>query len=550
MGIFHSKPAEPKPATDQLRIIPREKKRIPEADSKIPPRTKEARARPEIPPDVLVNPATIDDPHEDELCGLYIDGLGFHETRDKLEKLLVKLGVQYRNVSKKKEEPHARIFFNNNEERAKAYSILSTYRHKNHVIYVVPLKKKYEYSRNLADKRRLIIANDLAHRDIRDKITPWYKIDYPEQLRQKSLKFTKIIEPIIPAGSGLVNVLPAPDPNNPRNKIELTVARDLNGEIAVGYMLGSQKEDIVAPINNCLNIPEGAPELAELFRQYVVSTNLPPFDRCIYQGVFKYVIIRQTRMGMSMISAVTFGELPEEAQNLLKSSFESKVQSISYIETHCGEGLGKDYVIHHLSGPMFIQEDIRGIVFDISPVSFFQTNTLGAELLFSKIEELCEVDNNTVLIDVCCGTGVIGLSMARKCHYVVGIDIEPQAIEDAKRAANSNSIQNCEFIASPAENVLNDILQKYDQEDVKVVAIVDPPRVGIHKKAALALRDSRKVKKLIYVSCNSDSLVHDSQKYLMAETLESQPFKPQLWFGVDMFPNTDRCELVMLMTRE
>lgn len=517
----------------------------PQRTSKPPPVKKE------IPEGVIVNPSTIDDPGDDEICGLFIDGLGFHDTNDNLKVQLSKLNIKFRNCSKKKGDPFARIFFDTNEDRRDAYSKLYNYRKGKHVVFVVPLMKNYQISHNLADKRRLLLTNDLEHADILDKVTPWHNIDYPEQLRQKALKFTNIISPLLPPGSPLIDVIPAPDPLNPRNKIEVTVGRDIHGNIAVGYMLGSQKEDIIAPIDRCLNTPPVAVRLADEFRQFVIDSKLPPYDHCTYKGLWKYLIIRATDFGQTMLSAVTFGSIPPEVLESLRIRFSGLVDSLSVIETKCGEGCGKDFNLIQLSGGKFIQERLRGLMFDISPLSFFQTNTRGAELLFSKIEELCEVDQNTVIVDVCCGTGVIGMSMAKRAKAVVGVDIEEQAILDAKRGAEKNGITNCEFIAAPAEKVMGEILAKYaPTPDTKVVCIVDPPRSGLHKKAAAAIRDCPACKRLVYVSCNSDSLVNDAQKILMNPQLrETEPFRPKIWFGVDMFPNTDRCEVIMLMTR-
>lgn len=543
MGIGSSKPSEEKKCAEPVAI------NFPEA---ITPIENNPKAKPKEKKAISVNrffiPESIEDPTPGDPCGLYLEGVNFHWDREKFEKSLTKLGIAFNRTVKKKNSKSASVYFENNEDRRSAYKTLSEGVGER-MYYVVALKKNLKISEMLCHRLRARASSDLEKRDIDDRIAPWHKMPYNVQLQNKSEKFSSIIAPIVPDGSAPMTVFEAPKTIGFRNNAELSIGYDLNGQICVGFNLGSRIEDIIVPLKSTYNVPSICPELAEDLRQFIIETNTPVFDRCLNVGFWKFVLIRTTETGQSMMSTCVFGKLDEAIVEKYKERFASKVTSLYIVETESYEGYGKNPNFRLLSGPATIVEHLRGLEFDISPMSFFQTNTSGAELLFSKIEEQAEVDSNTILVDVCCGTGVIGLAMASKVKKVIGVDIEEQAILDAKRNAEKNHIMNAEFIAGRAEDTLTDILKEYEGE--KIVCIVDPPRAGLHKRAGYALRDCIYVNRVVYVSCNPNSLVEDSRKILMNPNTanKTKPFEPKHWFGVDMFPHTDRVELIMLMTR-
>ena len=541
MGIGSSKPTEEKNETLPTNVP----ETISQKEIKPKPKPKESK---QLKINRYFIPEKIDDPTPGDPCGLYLEGVNFHWDREKFEKSLSKLGIKFNRTIKKKNSKSATIHFENNEDRQAAYKILSN-GIGDRMYFVVALKKNFKISEMLCHRLRARATSDLETRDIDDRIAPWHKMPYDVQLQHKSEKFSSIISPIIPEGSAPMKVYEAPKITGFRNNAELSIGYDLNGQICVGFNLGSRIEDVIAPLKSTYNVPNICPELAEDLRQFIIETNTPVFDRCLNVGFWKFVLIRTTETGQSMMSTCVFGKLDEEIVEKYKERFAPKVTSLYIAETESYEGYGKNPNFRLLSGPATIVEHLRGLEFDISPMSFFQTNTSGAELLFSKIEEQAEVDSNAILVDVCCGTGVIGLAMANKVKKVIGVDIEEQAILDAKRNAEKNHILNAEFIAGRAEDTLSNILKEYEGE--KIVCIVDPPRAGLHKRAAYALRDCIYVNRVVYVSCNPNSLVEDSRKILMNPNTsnKTKPFEPKRWFGVDMFPHTDRVELIMLMTR-
>jgi len=151
--------------------------------------------------------------------------------------------------------------------------------------------------------------------------------------------------------------------------------------------------------------------------------------------------------------------------------------------------------------------------------------------------------------DVCCGTGTIGIVVANKFDNVVGIDIVPAAIADAKSSAARNGLKNIEFVVGKAEVVLEQQLKSITDEEC--VAIVDPPRAGLHPKTIKAIRQCEQLTKLVYVSCKQTSLINDAANLCRSasNTMIGAPFKPQKAVAVDLFPHTEQCELIVLFTR-
>jgi tRNA (uracil-5-)-methyltransferase len=231
--------------------------------------------------------------------------------------------------------------------------------------------------------------------------------------------------------------------------------------------------------------------------------------------------------------------------------------------------------------PMVICERMCGLKFSLSHSAFFQVNTAAAELLYALAGEWASPNGKSLLLDVCCGTGTIGLTLANSVGKVVGLDIVEDAIRDAEKNSKLNDRTNCEWIAGKAEDTLDVVLKKYG-EDVKtvagntneeegskdeheeerqqqqkreflyddVVAIVDPPRCGLHKKVLNALRMETRLRKIVYVSCNPESMAQNCVELCALRTKNmGPPFRPRKAAAVDLFPHTAHCEAVLVLER-
>ena len=168
--------------------------------------------------------------------------------------------------------------------------------------------------------------------------------------------------------------------------------------------------------------------------------------------------------------------------------------------------------------------------------------------------DLADADGGSTLLDICAGTGTIGICCAREsqAHQVIGVDICASAIECAKLNAEANGVDTATFVASRAELVLEKLLVEHGREGKRIVAVVDPPRSGLHRSCLQAIRNCELIQRLVYVSCNpTGSLVEDTKALCgpVSKKLTGSPFYPVRAVPVDLFPSTDHCEMVILFER-
>lgn len=223
-------------------------------------------------------------------------------------------------------------------------------------------------------------------------------------------------------------------------------------------------------------------------------------------------------------------------------------------------------------GPAWIRDALCELKFQISPTAFFQVNSPATCVLYKVVADWAAPRPvPTLLLDICCGTGTIGLTLAHKVTKVIGVDLIPQAIEDARHNAKLNGITNAEYVAGKAEDALPPLLAAHAAQYEQVVAIADPPRAGLHKSVVRALLACRNITRLVFVSCNPDSLVENVAQLCSPHDPRSRggrggyggrgggsgdagepyvPFKPVKSVAVDLFPHTTHVETIMLLERD
>ena len=159
-----------------------------------------------------------------------------------------------------------------------------------------------------------------------------------------------------------------------------------------------------------------------------------------------------------------------------------------------------------LSGRSYIEESLYNYKFQVSPFAFFQVNNSVFTKMLKLIEDFTKIDENTVLFDICCGTGAIGICLSQKAKKVVGIELIESAVENAKTNVRMNEgvidADKCEFYAGRAEEIMPNVVKEYSSKGNQIVGIVDPPRSGLHKDVLKALRTCKGLDRLVYVSCN------------------------------------------------
>lgn len=328
-----------------------------------------------------------------------------------------------------------------------------------------------------------------------------------------------------------------------RNKFQLPIGL-INGEVKIGFF-APRSHDII-DMESCLIQDEIGDKVVKLTREWIEKFNIRPYNvdgEYDEKGIVRHIMIRRGfTTNEVMVVLVTNGEkLPhkEEFVDLMVKNIpgiKSVIQNINSKKTNVILGLESKT----LWGEDTISDYIGDFRFNISPLSFFQVNPTQTEVLYGKALEYANLTGNEEVFDAYCGTGTITLFLSQKAKKVYGVEIIPQAIDNAWINAKENKVDNVEFFVGESEVVIPDLINKGVKADV---VVVDPPRKGCDKKLLDAITNID-AKKIVYVSCDPSTLGRDLQ--LLEEngykTLEVQP--------VDMFPNTSHVENVAKLIKK
>ncbi|XP_049873164.1 tRNA (uracil-5-)-methyltransferase homolog A [Pectinophora gossypiella] len=486
--------------------------------------------------------------------------------------------------------------FQNDEERTKAIEALNGYSWKGKTLIAEvakpapdPLvrKRKQEEDSNGQEKKKKEDSNKSQEERLADATTPYWNVPYDEQLKLKEkeikhilMKFDNEIWKIAKERRTSIEaqrknhnglsfelkpIQKSPVTEGYRNKCEFTVGIDEETKLpTVGFRLGSYATGTVAvaPIQSLIHISEPTKKAVLLFQEFVRASGLAPFSPADYSGHWRCLTVRHSHHSGDIMLIVTMhpqdltpeglGKIKKELAEHFSSdeSVACNVKSV-YFELFTKRRVGEDAAKpEYVTGATHIVDTILGRQFRISPQAFFQINTAGADILYQSAIELSQVTKESTIVDICCGTGTIGLCFAKHCGKVLGLELIAEAVKDAKANAELNNIENCEFFTGKAEDILPSVLARATGEDI--IAIVDPPRAGLHTRAVTQLRNTKKVKRLIYISCSPASAVKNfiDLSRPSSKTLRGAPFLPVRAVPVDMFPHTKHVELAILFERE
>jgi len=366
-------------------------------------------------------------------------------------------------------------------------------------------------------------------------------ITYEAELRIKAQRVRDALERI--GGFRDLEIQPilaAPERNFYRNKCQLPIGLSKDGKLQLGfYAVNSHR---IVDTHTCLLQPAEFDKAAEAFRAWHAITGESVYDEAAHTGLLRHLYMRRgERSGEMMVCIVANGgALHEEA--LLVSMLREAVPAITSIVLNINREktnvvLGK--TCRTLWGKDSISDTLCGLEFEISPHAFYQVNRTQAEILYGKAAEYAALTGSENLLDLYCGTGTIGLSMAHKAKKLIGAAIVPDAIENAKRNAARNHIENAEFLCGDAAQAAKIL---YDRGEKPDVIIIDPPRKGCDT-ALIATIAAMRPERVVYVSCDPATLARDLKQF------DESGYKIHAVTPVDMFPCTAHVETVVWMSR-
>ena len=367
------------------------------------------------------------------------------------------------------------------------------------------------------------------------------EMTYEEQRLFKENQLYDLLKPVMDENSLWEGVLPSPDETAYRNKMEYSFGDEVkDGPLTLGMHKKKSFYSVVT-CGSCRIVHEDFNRIVRATVDFFQQQGIPYMHKKTHEGYLRHLLLRRSRAtGEILVGLVTrSGEIKAVElwkDLLLQTELEGTIAGILHIYNDSPADAVKNEGTEILYGKDSIEEKLLGLSFRITPFSFFQTNSAGAEVLYGKIREYVGDTSGQTVYDLYSGTGTIAQLAAGAASKVYGVEIVKEAVEAAAENAAINGLSNCEFIAGDVLDVIDGLSEKPD------MIILDPPRDGLHPKVLPRIADYG-VEKIAYIACKPSSFVRDMPTFAMSG------YRIERCCGVDMFPFTRNVELVTLLSR-
>ena len=372
-------------------------------------------------------------------------------------------------------------------------------------------------------------------------------LSYEDQAALKEEQVKKLLDGVLCKQEKRYEFIPikhSPVCKGYRNKMEFTFGDSCkDGPLELGLHKRGSFYDILT-VSDCRICDEDYRTILTATRDYFAGLELAHYHRMQHTGYLRHLLVRKAaKTGEILVALITTTQqkvdLAPYVQMLLELPLTGKIAGILHTENDSLADVVQSDETHLLYGQDYITEELLGLKFKISQFSFFQTNSLGAEVLYQTAREFIGDlgKGEKIVYDLYSGTGTIAQMIAPVAKKVIGVEIVEEAVEAAKENAALNGLSNCEFIAGDVLKVLDEVEEKPD------FIILDPPRDGVHPKALKKIIDYG-VDRLIYISCKPTSLVRDLEMFLECG------YQVDKAVPVDQFPWTANCETICLLSKK
>ena len=368
-------------------------------------------------------------------------------------------------------------------------------------------------------------------------------LDYAAELRAKQESVLDAFRRIGGLEVPVLDILPSPDVDRYRNKVQFPVGIDKNGVPCIGFYAGRTHR--IVPCPDCKLQPSVLNEIGNALCAFFAQQGIRPYDEQSGKGLVRHIFLRRgAHSGQIMVCLVcTRAKLPHAEQ--LCTALRGQFPAISTILLNVNAKntnviLGSEN--HILYGPGYIEDTLCGVPVRLGPLSFYQVNTLAAERLYGVAAQYAQLTPDDTLLDLYCGMGTIGLSMAEQCRELIGVEIVPEAIESAK----ANAARMGEAVAAKSRFFCADAGQAATQLAAEGlhpdIVMLDPPRKGCDE-ATLSAVVRMAPRRVVYVSCIPATAARD------AAWLEQNGYHAEKVQPVDLFPRTKHCECVIALSK-
>ena len=369
----------------------------------------------------------------------------------------------------------------------------------------------------------------------------YQNLPYEKQVEMKEAQIHAMMDAAVDGDYIWEGVKESPVREAYRNKMEFSFGDEYkDGPLALGMHKRGSFHDIVN-VTECKIVDEDFRRIIKAVLEFATDTGLPYYHRMRHTGFFRHLLVRKAvRTGEILIDLVTTSEAQLDEARLVEKltglSYDGKLAGILHTTNNSLADVVKDEGTKILYGQDYFYEELLGLKFKITPFSFFQTNSLGAEVLYEAARSYIGETKDKVIFDLYSGTGTIAQILAPVAKKVVGVEIVEEAVEAAKENAALNGLDNCTFWAGDVLKVIDDL------GEVPDLIVLDPPRDGVHPKALEKIIDFG-VERMVYIACKPTSLARD------LELLQGRGYQVERIGCVDLFPSTVHVETVVLLSK-
>ena len=369
----------------------------------------------------------------------------------------------------------------------------------------------------------------------------YQNLPYKEQIDLKESQIKRMMDEAVNGDYVWDGMKESPAKEGYRNKMEFSFGDEYKeGPLALGMHKRGSFHDIVN-VTDCKIVDEDYRKILGCTLDYAKKSGLPYFHRMKHIGFFRHLLVRKAaKTGEILIDLVTTSQGEEDfeiwVKALLNLPLDGRIVGILHTRNDVVADMVKDEGTEILYGQDYFFEELLGMKFKITPFSFFQTNSLGAEVLYETVREYIGDTKDKVIFDLYSGTGTIAQILALVAKKVVGVEIVEEAVEAAKENAELNMLDNCTFWEGDVLKVIDSL------KEVPDIIVLDPPRDGVNSKALEKIIQFG-VDKIVYISCKPTSLARD------LEMLQGCGYQAERIACVDLFPGTYHVESIVLLSK-
>ena len=367
----------------------------------------------------------------------------------------------------------------------------------------------------------------------------FWHMDYEEETRLKAERVRTCLNRMGGESLETVPILSAPTCHGYRNKAQYPVAAR-KGRAYAGFFKAGTHE--VVENSRCLILPQQTDAVKDAVIDYVNQHRIPVYEETSHKGLLRHIYVRRGAVsGQILVCLVCNGDRLPKVPELLKrlQKIPGYTTLVLSVNTKKGNAVLGDKFLT-LDGPGYIEDTLCGLTFRLSPRSFYQVNHHQAQRLYEAAISQAEITKEDLVLDLYCGVGTITLAMAGAAKKVIGVEVIPQAVEDARDNAKRNGIENAEFFCGDAGQAA---LELKKQGVIPDVVVVDPPRKGLNADTIEALHRMQP-RRIVYVSCDPATLARD------IALLKEKGYRLQNAMAADLFPRCAHVESIVCLNRE